>query len=298
MRVFVTGATGFVGSAVVQELIGAGHHVIGLARTDAAAATLDAVGAQIHRGELEDLESLRQGAAMADGVIHTGFIHDFARFKHVCEIDHRAIHALGEALVGTQRPLIITSGTALLTNDRTATENDLRDAVSDTYPRASEKAAVELIARGVNASIVRLSPSVHGDGDHGFVPMLIAMAREKGVSAYIGDGNNRWSAVHRFDAARLFRLALENGMSGARYHGVAEEGIAFREIAEIIGRRLNIPVVSKSSEEAPAHFTWFTLFAGLDCPASSTQTRQQLGWKPEQPGLLADIDRAPYFQSV
>ncbi len=295
MRVFVTGATGFIGSAIVQELFRAGHQVLGLARSDKAAASLAAAGAEAHRGDLEDLDSLRRGAADADGVIHTGFIHDFARFKEVCDIDERAIEALGSAFVGSDKPLIVTAGVSLLRSDRAATEQDAPPPVSASYPRGSERAADKVAAMGARVSVVRLAPSVHGDGDYGFVPMLIKMAREKGVSAYVGDGMNSWTAVHRFDAARLFRLALEKASAAQRFHGVAEQAIPFRDIAEVIGKRLGIPVVSKSAEEAGGHFTWFQHFAAMNCAAANEQTRELLGWEPKEIGLIADIDRNSYF---
>jgi nucleoside-diphosphate-sugar epimerase len=297
MHVFVTGATGFVGSAVVANLMSAGHTVLGLARSDAAAKSLMAAGAQVHRGDLEDLGSLRSGASATDGVIHTGFIHDFSRFKEVCEVDGRAIEALGSALAGSDKPLVVTAGVAFLASGRAANEDDAGPAVTDAYPRMSEQQAALVAARGTRVSVVRLSPSVHGAGDHGFMSFLINIARQKGVSVYIGEGLNRWAAVHRLDAAQLFRLALENGTPGTKYHGVAEEGVALKDIAQAIGRGLSIPVVSKSPQEAADHFGWFSSFAALDCAASSNKTREQLGWHPTQMGLMSDISLGHYFST-
>lgn len=296
MRVFVTGATGFVGSAVVRELISAGHQVVGLARSDASAKSLTAAGAKVQRGSLEDPESLRSGAAAADGVIHTAFIHDFNNYGPAAEADRRAIETLATELAGSDRPLLITSGTLLAQSQGPLATED--DAPNPAFPRKSEEAALAVSARGVRVSIVRLSPSVHGKGDHGFVPALISIAREKRVSAYIGDGLNRWPAVHRFDAAHLYRLVLEKGTAGASYHGVGDEGVAARQIAEVIGRRLNLPIVAKTRKEAADHFGWIGHFFGIDAPASSALTRQRLGWQPEQPGLLADLDQPYYFATL
>ena len=294
MRVFVTGATGFIGTAVVRELIDAGHQVVGLARSEVAAKSLVAAGADVHRGSLEDLESLRSGAAAADGVIHTAFIHDFNNYAPAADADRHAVETLGGTLEGSDRPLVVTSGTLLV--QRTGALATEEDASNPNFPRKSEEVAIALAARGIRASVLRLSPSVHGNGDHGFVPHLISVAREKGVSAYIGDGLNRWPTVHRLDAARLYRLMLEKGSAGASYHGVADEGVPTREIAEAIGRGLNVPVVSKSSEEAADHFGWIARFFGIDGPASSALTRQRLGWRPVQPGLIADLTAAHYFE--
>lgn len=294
MRVFVTGATGFIGTAIVQELTGAGHQVLGLARSDASAQKLIDAGAEVHRGDLEDLDSLRSGAASADGVIHAGFIHDFTRFQEVCQVDKIAIETIGEVLAGSDRPFIVTSGTALVSPGKLATE-DIIPAFNPAWPRASEQTADAVAALGIRAAAIRLSPSVHGDGDkHGFIPILINIAREKGVSAYVGEGLNQWNAVHRLDAAHLYRLALENAVPGARFHGSAEEAITVKTIAEAIGKQLNIPVVSVAPETTAEHFGWFSHMAALDCPASSKWTQEQLNWRPTHSTLLADIETGVY----
>ena len=287
MRIFVTGATGFIGSAVVQDLLAAGHQVLGLARSDASAEKLAAIGADVLRGDLTDLDSLRKGAASTDGVIHTGFVHDFSRFEEVCQIDRHAIETMASVLEGSHRPMLVCSGTAMLTPGRPGTEQDSHDS---PFPRvASEKAVEAAAAHGVKISVVRLPPTVHGAGDHGFVPILIGLARQKGVAVHIGDGANTWPAVHRFDAARLFRLAIEKGLGGVRYHAVGELAVPFRDIAAAIGKGLGVPAVSKTSEEAADYFGWFAHFAAIDNRVSCEWTRETLGWKPTQIELLADM---------
>lgn len=288
MHVFVTGATGWVGSAVVQELIAGGHRVTGLVRSPEKAAALSAAGADALRGSLDDLDVLRRGAASADAVIHTAFNHDFSKFAENAEQDRRAIAALADALVGSQRTLLVTSGLAGLAQGRPATEHDLPDP---KFLRKSEAGAQAAAQRGVRATTIRLAPSVHGLGDHGFVPILIRLARETGVSAYLGEGANWWSGVHRGDAARVYRLAVEQGATESVYHAVADTSVPFRQIAEIIGRRLGLPVESRPRE----HFGWFGHFAGADMAALSDRTRARLGWQPTGPGLLADLDQPGYF---
>jgi nucleoside-diphosphate-sugar epimerase len=297
MRVFVTGATGFVGSAVIQELSAAGHQILGLARTDETAALLTSRGIAVHRGDLSDLDSMAAGARACDGVIHTAFIHDFKDFNAAGETDRRAIEAMGEALAGSGKPLITTSGSALLKHGQLGTENDAADpAAAAQHRHASEALTVTLAERGVRSSLMRLPPSVHGEGDHGFVSILIGIARAKGVSAYIGEGENRWPAVHRLDAARLYRLVLEHGAAGKRYHAIGEQGVPTREIAAAIGKGLNLPVASVSAQEAPEHFGFLARFFGADCPASSAQTQQQLGWQPTGLGIIEDLSLPHYFQ--
>jgi nucleoside-diphosphate-sugar epimerase len=289
VRVFVTGGTGFIGSAVVREFLKAGHEVTGLARSVEAASLLTDMGATPLRGELADLDILRRGADGADGVVHTAFIHDFANFEASVRADKLAIDAMGEALAHSERPLVVAAGVALIAPGRIVTERDERDP-KVTFPRVSEETALALVERGVRVSAMRLPPSVHGRCDHGFVPRLIAIAQEKSAAAYVGDGRNRWSAVHRFDAARLFRLALEQAPAGTRLHAIGDEGVSMREIAETIGRHLDVPVVSKSTEEAPEHFGWIANFVAIDAPASGALTKQRFGWEPSEAGLLADMD--------
>jgi nucleoside-diphosphate-sugar epimerase len=300
MRVFVTGATGFIGSAVVRELLDAGHEVVGLARSDQGAVAVAAAGAAVHRGDLEDLDSLRRGAAGADGVIHTAFNHDFTVSRSdAARTDGRAVEAMAEALAGSDRPLVITSGTGGLAPGRLATEDTPIDVGRDMMGRYGvEEMAVTFVRRGVRPSVVRFPPTVHGRGDHGFIAILIDLARRRGVSAYPGDGANRWPAVHRLDAAHLFRLALESAPAGARLHGVGDEGIAVRDIAEVIGRTLELPVRPIPLEQANDHFGFLGAFFSLDCPASSAQTRKLLGWRPVQPGLIADLEQGHYFATV
>ena len=294
MRIFLTGATGFIGSAIVPELINAGHQVLGLTRSDAGAQSLAAAGAEVHRGTLEDLESLRSGAAQSDGVIHCAFDHDFSNFVANCEKDRRAIGALGAALAGSDRPLVITSGTGMgnTVHGQPATEDAFH--ADNPHPRkASELAGASMLEAGINVSVVRL-PQVHDTVKQGLITQAVAIAREKGVSAYVGDGSNLWPAAHVLDVARLYRLALEKRQAGARYHAVAEQGVAVREIAEVLGRGLKVPVVAMSPEQAAGHFGWLAPFVGMDIPASSAQTRARLGWHPTGPGLIADLENMRY----
>lgn len=306
MRVFVTGASGWIGTAVVDELVGAGHEVVGLARSDDAAATITAAGARVHRGALDDLDGLRSAASASDGVIHLAFKHDLAftgDFQGAADADRSAVEAFADALAGTDRPLVIASGTLGVAPGRVATELDGHDddpalAALGGGPRARGATAefvLSLASRGVRSSVMRLPPTNHGDGDHGFVATLVAVARDKGVSGYIGDGSNRWPAVHRLDSARLFRLALEKAPAGSTLHAVADEDVPVRSIADVIGHHLSVPVVSISPDDAGEHFTWLAPFLALDAPASSTLTRELLNWQPVQPGLIDDLDEGHYF---
>lgn len=299
MRVFVTGATGFVGSAIVQELIRAGHEVLGLARNTDAAKALTKLNVDAHRGDLADTDSLAAGARACDGVIHTAFLQDFSSdFARAGETDRRAVEALGAALAGSNRPLLIASPTGVVMPGKLATEETAGSPHALGAVRVpSEEAMIALASKGVRASIVRLPPAVHDRDKQGLVSMIIPVAKEKRVSAYVHEGLNRWAAVHRLDAAHLFRLALEKGIAGARYHAVGEEGVPLRDIATIVGQRLNLPVVAKSPAEAAEHFGWLAYFVGADLPASSAQTRELLGWRPMHPGLLADLERASAFEN-
>ncbi|QHM94460.1 MULTISPECIES: SDR family oxidoreductase [Kosakonia] len=290
MHVFLTGATGWVGAKVAAELIAAGHQVSGLARNADKAQTLLAAGGQVVSGTLDDHSLLFDAASRADAVIHTAFNHDFSRFAENSEQDRRAIEVMGEALIGSDRPLLVTSGLARLVQGRPATEKDHPVSAPD-YLRRSEQAAQALVEKGVRAASVRLAPTVHGVGDHGFIPILIALAKKTGVSAWPGEGNNRWAAVHRLDAAKLYRLALESGVTETVYHAVAEQGIAMREIAIAIGNMLGLPAESRGAD----HFGWFATFAAADMSASSERTREVLGWHPEQRDLLTDLADAAYY---
>jgi len=309
MRVFVTGASGWIGSAVVPELIGASHQVIGLARSDASAAALAAAGAEVQRGTLDDLDSLRSAAGASDGVIHLAFKHDLAftgDFQGAADADRHAVETLGDALAGSDRPLLIASGTLAVAPGRVATELDGHGPASamagfGSGPQTRWETAelvLSLSSRGVRSSVVRLPPTNHGDGDNGFMATLVGIAREKGVSGYVGDGSNRWPAVHRLDSAHLFRLALEQAPAGSTLHAVADEGVPIRDIAEVIGRHLELPAVSISPEDAPEHFTWLSHFLAADSPASSELTRELLGWSPTQPGLIDDLDQGHYFHNT
>jgi nucleoside-diphosphate-sugar epimerase len=308
MRIFVTGASGWIGSAVVPELIGAGHEVVGLARSDASAAALAAAGAEVQRGTLDDLDSLRSAAGASDGVIHLAFKHELAfsgDFQSAADADRRAVEVFGEALAGSDRPFVLASGLLGLAPGQVASEQDghgshAAAAAFGGGPQTRWETAeftLSLAAGGVRSSIVRLSPTNHGDGDNGFMATLIGIAREKGVSGYVGDGGNRWPAVHRLDSARLFRLAVEEAPAGSTLHAAADEGVPIRDIAAVIGRHLSLPVVSIAAEDAGEHFSWMGGFIGLDAPASSALTRELLGWQPTQVGLIDDLDQGHYFQA-
>jgi nucleoside-diphosphate-sugar epimerase len=308
MRIFVTGASGWIGSAVVPELLGAGHEVIGLARSDASAAALAAAGVEAKRGTLDDLDILRDVAAASDGVIHLAFKHDIAfsgDFQGAADADRRAVETFGEVLAGSDRPLVIASGTLWVAPGRLATEADGHDPHGGAHlgdgPQTrweTSELVLSYASRGIRSSVMRLPPTNHGDGDNGFMASLVGIARERGASGYIGDGSNRWPAVHRLDSARLFRLAVEHAPAGSTLHAVADEGVPIGDVAEVIGRHLDVPLVSVSSEDAGDHFSWLGSFIGIDGPASSAHTRELLGWEPTQPGLIEDLDQGHYFEKV
>lgn len=308
MRIFVTGASGWIGSPVVDELIESGHEVVGLARSDASAAAIVAAGAQAHRGSLDDLESLKSGAAASDGVIHLAFNHEVAftgNFKAAADADRRAIEVFADVLAGSDRPLVIASGTLGLSVGHVATELDGHNLVTETQlaghgegPRVRHETAeftLALASRNIRSSVVRLPPTNHGDGDHGFIAALVGIARTTGVAGFLGDGSNRWPAVHRLDSAHLFRLAVETAPAGSTLHAVADEGVAFRDIAAVMGRHLNVPVEAIPADKAGEHFTWLAGFVGVDSPASSAITRELMSWEPTRPGLIDDLDEGHYF---
>jgi nucleoside-diphosphate-sugar epimerase len=304
MRIFVTGASGWIGSAVVPELTGAGHQVTGLARSEDSAAKLAAAGAQVQRGTLDDLDVLRTAAAASDGVIHLAFKHDIAftgDFQGAADADRRAVETFGEVLAGSGRPLVIASGTAWAAPGRVATERDGHGPAPEYMGggpgtrHGTAELTLSYADRGIRSVVLRLPPTVHGDGDNGFMATIVAIAREKGVSAYIGDGANRWPAVHRLDAAHLFRLAVEEVPAGTTLHAVADQGVPIRDIAAVIGRHLGVPTASVAPGDAAGHFTWLAAFLGLDIPASSTLTRELTGWQPTQPGLIDDLEKGHYF---
>jgi nucleoside-diphosphate-sugar epimerase len=306
MRVFVTGASGWIGSAVVPELIGAGHQVTGLARSDASAAALTAAGADVQRGTVDDLDTLRSAADASDGVIHLAFKHDIAfsgDFQGAADADRRAIGTIGEVLAGSDRPFVIASGVLGAAPGQVATERDGHGPAlahlsgGPETRRATAELTLSLASRGVRSSVLRLPPTVHGEGDHGFMAALVGMARGNGVSGYIGDGSNRWPAVHRLDAAHLFRLAVEKAPAGSTLHAVADEGVPIRAVAEVIGRQLGLAVASVAPEDAAAHFSWLGALIGIDSPASSALTRELMGWQPIQPGLIDDLDKGHYFHN-
>jgi nucleoside-diphosphate-sugar epimerase len=307
MRVLVTGASGWIGSALAGELLDAGHQVVGLARSESSASAMEAAGIEVVRGDLDDLDLLHGVARDADAVAHLAFKHDIAfsgDFQGAADADRRAVETLGDALAGTDRPFVIASGTLGLAPGSVATERDgLEPFADETDPfrgarsrLATAQLALALASRGIRSSVVRLPPTVHGDGDHGFMAALVAIARDKGVSGFIGDGSNRWPATHRLDAGHLFRLALEAAPAGTALHAVAEEGVPIREVAEVIGRHLGLPVVPVADEDAAEHFGWLAGFLGTDSPASSASTRELLGWQPTQPGLLEDLEKGHYFR--